>query len=227
VQEVKPGQVEVNVCLAQPDFAPYRHAWLEERGSGMSLTLVLGQKELPIEDVIAQSMDFSKLDTTPQTARADDESDRHYIERNVQLISGQREVASQILRIVANALIYIDQSGGQGRTRWPDDAPKGMLAKLEGAAKGSKQEKKLLSQLATATNEIVVVGMRQNPFPKKARKLLDAAGLPYKYLEYGSYLGEWRRRLALKMWTGWPTFPMVFVKGVLVGANQSRCSPRE
>ena len=28
---------------------------------------------------------------------------------------------------------------------------------------------------------------------------------------------EWRRRLALKMWAGWPTFPMVFVKGVLVG----------
>jgi len=25
------------------------------------------------------------------------------------------------------------------------------------------------------------------------------------------------RRLALKMWTGWPTFPMVFVKGVLIG----------
>ena len=149
VQEVKPGQVEVNVCLAQPDFAPYRHAWLEERGSGMSLTLVLGQKELPIEDVIAQSMDFSKLDTAPETARADDESDRHYIERNVQLISGQREAASQILRIVANALIYIDQSGGQGRTRWPDDAPKGMLAKLEGTAKSSKQEKKLLSQLSS------------------------------------------------------------------------------
>ena len=72
-------------------------------------------------------------------------------------------------------------------------------------------------QAAVAANEIVVVGMRQNPAPKKARKLLDAAGIPYKYLEYGSYLGEWRRRLALKMWTGWPTFPMVFVKGVLVG----------
>lgn len=64
-------------------------------------------------------MDFSKLDTAPETARADDESDRHFIERNVQLISGQREVASQILRIVANALIYIDQAGGQGKTRWP------------------------------------------------------------------------------------------------------------
>src|SRR5438034_14546 len=72
-------------------------------------------------------------------------------------------------------------------------------------------------QAAVAANEIVVVGMRQNPFPKKARKLLDDAALAYKYLEYGSYLGEWRRRLALKMWTGWPTFPMVFVKGVLIG----------
>ena len=72
-------------------------------------------------------------------------------------------------------------------------------------------------QAAVAAHAVVVVGMKQNPFPKKARKLLDAAGIPYKYLGYGSYLGEWRPRLALKMWSGWPTFPMVFVKGVLVG----------
>ena len=72
-------------------------------------------------------------------------------------------------------------------------------------------------QAAVAANEIVVVGMRQNPAPKRARKALDAAGLAYKYLEYGSYLGGYRRRLPLKLWTGWPTFPMVFVKGVLVG----------
>jgi monothiol glutaredoxin len=70
---------------------------------------------------------------------------------------------------------------------------------------------------AVAANAIVVVGMRQNPMPKKARRLLEAAGRAYKYLEYGSYLKEWRRRNALKMWTGWPTFPMVFVKGALVG----------
>jgi monothiol glutaredoxin len=75
-------------------------------------------------------------------------------------------------------------------------------------------------QAALAANEIVVVGMRMNPFPKKARKALDAAGLAYKYLEYGSYLSEYRRRLVLKMWTGWPTFPMVFVKGVLVGGAE-------
>ena len=72
-------------------------------------------------------------------------------------------------------------------------------------------------QAAIAANDVVVVGMRQNPFPKKARKALDAAGLPYRYLEYGSYVGGWRRRNALKLWTGWPTFPMVFVKGVLIG----------
>lgn len=72
-------------------------------------------------------------------------------------------------------------------------------------------------QAATAGNDVVVVGMKQNPFPRKARKALDAAGVPYRYLEYGSYFSGWRRRNALKMWTGWPTFPMVFVKGVLVG----------
>ena len=72
-------------------------------------------------------------------------------------------------------------------------------------------------QAAIAKNDIVVVGMAQNPCPKNARKLLDRLQLPYQYLEYGSYLSAWRRRNALKMWTGWPTFPMIFVKGVLVG----------
>ena len=72
-------------------------------------------------------------------------------------------------------------------------------------------------QDAIAANAVVVVGMKQNPMPKKARKILDAAGIAHAYLEYGSYFGGWRPRNALKMWTGWPTFPMVFVKGVLVG----------
>ena len=70
---------------------------------------------------------------------------------------------------------------------------------------------------AVAAHDVVVVGMKQNPFPKKARKALTAKGTPFHYLEYGSYLNTWRRRNALKMWTGWPTFPMIFVKGVLIG----------
>ncbi len=70
---------------------------------------------------------------------------------------------------------------------------------------------------AIAANDVLVVGMAQNPFPKKACKLLDGAGIPYRYIGYGSYTSEWRRRNALKMFTGWPTFPMIFVKGTFVG----------
>lgn len=72
-------------------------------------------------------------------------------------------------------------------------------------------------QRAVEKNAVVVVGMSQNPHPRKACKLLEQKGVPFEYLEYGSYLGPWRRRNVLKMWTGWPTFPMVFVKGTLVG----------
>ena len=59
--------------------------------------------------------------------------------------------------------------------------------------------------------------MAQNPVSKKARKFLREKSIEHKYLEYGGYLSMWRKRNALKMWTGWPTFPMVFVKGVFVG----------
>jgi len=72
-------------------------------------------------------------------------------------------------------------------------------------------------QAAAASNRILVVGMAGNPHVRRARKLLDAAGLAHQYLGYGSYLSQWRQRNALKMWTGWPTFPMVFAKGVLIG----------
>ena len=72
-------------------------------------------------------------------------------------------------------------------------------------------------QAALARHPVVVVGMAQNPFVKKSRRALDAAGVPHHDMDYGSYFSEWRRRNALKMWTGWPTFPMVFVKGQLVG----------
>lgn len=80
-------------------------------------------------------------------------------------------------------------------------------------------QKQLVDEVraAIASNDVVVVGMKQNPFPRKVRKLLDEHGVKHAYLEYGSYLSDWKRRLALKMWTGWPTFPMVFVKGTFVG----------
>lgn len=74
-------------------------------------------------------------------------------------------------------------------------------------------------QAAAGSNPVLVVGMGGNPACRQARRALDAAGVPHQYLEYGNYFGQWRRRNALKMWTGWPTFPMVFVKGMLVGGK--------
>jgi len=74
-------------------------------------------------------------------------------------------------------------------------------------------------QQAIANNTIVVIGMTQNPATKRARKVLDELNIEYTYLEYGSYFKLWRRRNALKMWSGWPTFPIIFVKGMLIGGS--------
>ncbi len=70
-----------------------------------------------------------------------------------------------------------------------------------------------------ASDPVVVVGMAQNPHVKKVRAALDLAGIPFTYLEFGSYFSSWRERLAIKLWSGWPTFPQVFVRGVLVGGE--------
>ena len=75
-------------------------------------------------------------------------------------------------------------------------------------------------QAAVAQHPVVVVGMSGNPVVGKARKALTAAGVVHEYLEFGSYFSQWRLRNALKMWTGWPTFPMVFHKGVLLGGHK-------
>ena len=80
---------------------------------------------------------------------------------------------------------------------------------------------------AVSSNDVVVVGMRSNPYPKKARNLLESEGLAHHYLEYGNYFKEWKRRGALKMWSGWQTFPMIFVKGSLVGGFKDLKSLQE
>jgi glutaredoxin len=68
-----------------------------------------------------------------------------------------------------------------------------------------------------ARDKVVVVGMAQNPFVWRARRLLKAEGIPFTYIGYGSYFSKWQHRLAIKLWAGFPTFPMVFFDGVLMG----------
>lgn len=70
---------------------------------------------------------------------------------------------------------------------------------------------------AVAAHKIVIIGMAMNPFVIKARRALEQSGLDFKYLEYGGYLSMWKPRLAIKLWSGWPTFPQVFVEGKLIG----------
>lgn len=79
----------------------------------------------------------------------------------------------------------------------------------------------LLDEVAKAIAEhaVVVVGVSGLQPGKRARKLLDEKNVAHHYLEYGSYFSGWRRRLALKMWLGWPTFPLIFVKGTFIGGG--------
>jgi|ERR1700733_7311401 monothiol glutaredoxin len=72
---------------------------------------------------------------------------------------------------------------------------------------------------AVADQPVVVVGMSQNPHVKNVRSALSDAGVAFTYLEFGSYFSSWRERLAIKLWSGWPTFPQVFVRGVLLGGE--------
>jgi len=79
--------------------------------------------------------------------------------------------------------------------------------------------REVVDQVASAVTRhpVVVVGMAQNPVVKKARRILDEASVRCEYLEYGSYVSQWKKRLAIKLWAGFPTFPMVFIDGTLVG----------
>ncbi len=70
---------------------------------------------------------------------------------------------------------------------------------------------------AVEKNKVVVVGMALNPFVKKACKLLEKNKMDYTYLSYGGYLSKWHQRLAIKLWSGWPTYPQVFIDGKLIG----------
>lgn len=88
-------------------------------------------------------------------------------------------------------------------------------AKMAGAHAGTLKE----IEDAIAKYPVVVVGMAQNLHVKNVRKALTAAGVDFHLLSYGSYFSQWGRRLAIKQWSGWPTFPQVFVRGTLIGGE--------
>ncbi len=77
-----------------------------------------------------------------------------------------------------------------------------------------------------AGEAVARVGMAQNPLVKKARQALTGTlGATFTYLEFAATSSRWKERLAIKMWSGWPTFPQVFVRGALIGgAEETRAA---
>ena len=119
--------------------------------------------------------------------------------------------------------IVVDRDLCQGHGVCESEAPgvfsvskQGVLTVLEETPPTSRRTE---VEQAVRSNDVVVVGMAQNPHVRNVKKALDQAEVSYEYLEYGSYLSEWKRRLAIKLWSGWPTFPQVFVKGTLLGGE--------
>lgn len=72
-------------------------------------------------------------------------------------------------------------------------------------------------EIVLKNNEWVIVGMKQNPVVSSARKYLTNKNISFQYVEHGSYFSMWKQRLAIKLWSGWPTFPQVFHNGKLIG----------
>ena len=73
-------------------------------------------------------------------------------------------------------------------------------------------------EAAIAKHHVVVVAWRRTPCQRKRKCSMPQASRTTIW-NTGA-LNNWRRRNALKMWTGWPTFPMVFVDHVLVGGAE-------
>ena len=72
---------------------------------------------------------------------------------------------------------------------------------------------------AGAAPDVVVIGMALTAACGAARDALEEAGHTVHYIEIGGYFSKWRERLAIKLWSGWPLYPQVFVKGTLIGGR--------
>jgi len=70
---------------------------------------------------------------------------------------------------------------------------------------------------AIKVEDVVIVGVQMNPFVTRAAIALHDSGFPHKIINFGSLVSSLDVQLAIKMWTGWPSFPQIFVKGVLIG----------
>ena len=68
--------------------------------------------------------------------------------------------------------------------------------------------------------DIVVIGVQLDPKNRQVSSLLHGSKHNVKEHYLRPWLMDKRKKLAVRLWSGWPTFPQIFIRGMLIGGEQ-------
>lgn len=86
----------------------------------------------------------------------------------------------------------------------------------------NKQYTELLTNLANQieTDTVVVIDISNGAYIEKIDSIFRMKGLEISYVEVGTPFTKIQERDAIKAWSGWHTFPQIFVNGYLIGGHE-------
>ena len=95
------------------------------------------------------------------------------------------------------------------------------LISEEAQARLSDFHQPLIEQLQQEihSHDIVVVGLAYQPSTQRVIKELNKLDCLTQCIEISPWIGSSEKRLAIKIWSGWPSFPQIFVRGMLIGGE--------
>ena len=67
---------------------------------------------------------------------------------------------------------------------------------------------------------IVVIGVKFSPKNIYVNSLLQNTDHNVKELYLRPWMLDKDKKLAVMLWSGWPTFPQIFIRGMLIGGEQ-------
>ena len=68
--------------------------------------------------------------------------------------------------------------------------------------------------------DIVVIGVQLSPQNSQVRALLQFTNHTAKEIYLRPWMLNKHKKLAVMLWSGWPTFPQIFIRGMLIGGEQ-------
>ena len=68
--------------------------------------------------------------------------------------------------------------------------------------------------------DIVVIGVQLSSRNRQVSSLLQATNHTVKELYLRPWMMDKHKKLAVMLWSGWPTFPQIFIRGMLIGGEQ-------